>query len=395
MRFDINQLGRTAKQLFSWWMRELAGLLPVAWLARAGQWRRTLVFEIGQDQVTARLYKGNGPCALSGQDRGPTDHKDEGSVIFEAPYDRDRPAALADALNHPSLQALPEVDQVHVLIPKDRVLSRAIHLPLAARDSLAQAVLFDLDRQTPFQPEQVYIGLKNPLIDQAAGRINLSIDLMRREDLNPLLDALKQAGVKPDALRASVLGADLLPDHHRLEKPGFSRLKTVSILLLAGLLLLAYWLPQNRLDEARANLSQELLETRKKALAVDDLMRDLEALQNRQTLLFERRAAEPMALTLMNSLSKALPMDVFLIEFSYENGVVSLTGFADRASTVLSAVEDIDLFHQARFVAPVTQDQRIGRERFSLAADIFMPKAGTPQNAAIKNDSAARVRGGR
>lgn len=53
-----------------------------------------------------------------------------------------------------------------------------------------------------------------------------------------------------------------------------------------------------------------------------------------------------------------------------------MTGYAQTASVVLTAIEDSPRFFQARFISPVTPDQRVGRERFSLAAVIEPMETG-------------------
>ncbi|GER06634.1 type II secretion system protein L [Iodidimonas muriae] len=348
------------RRFWHWWLGELADLAPQSVLAMLKRWRRSLLLEIEGNLLSVVLVDG-----------------DDRRLLTQMPFDALTPAALGDVLHSALAQDPPHVDDVILKIPEHWVLTRRLRLPIAARESLREAVEYDLDRQTPFTPDQVYFGVMERNVDYRGGHIEVELDLVRRTDLEPLLASLKEVGYGPDQVLSPSGQSNILPQS---EQPNpfapWRRATGFLALAVVGLALLAAWLPMNRVTAARENIADDVRRARAEALAVDELRRELQDIEARQTQLLERRRFEPMVVGILADMTKALPEDAFLIEFSYEGREVTVTGYAQTASVVLTAIEDSPRFFQARFISPVTPDQRVGRERFSLAAVIEPMETG-------------------
>jgi hypothetical protein len=64
-----------------------------------------------------------------------------------------------------------------------------------------------------------------------------------------------------------------------------------------------------------------------------------------------------------------LPASAWLGTYSYQDGNVSLSGFADSAAEVQKVLEDSPVFKDVQFTSSLTRDQS-GKDRFNLRASI-------------------------
>ncbi len=64
---------------------------------------------------------------------------------------------VLDATDDITVASRPEdVSEVVLCLPKDKALTRALTLPLAAEENLREVLAFEMNRQTPFRADQVY-----------------------------------------------------------------------------------------------------------------------------------------------------------------------------------------------------------------------------------------------
>ena len=70
-------------------------------------------------------------------------------------------------------------------------------------------------------------------------------------------------------------------------------------------------------------------------------------------------------------MSDATPDSTWLNRFEVKRGEVHIAGFSQAASSLIPLLEASDQLREVRFISPVTQDARTGKERFHLAARII------------------------
>jgi Tfp pilus assembly protein PilN len=78
-------------------------------------------------------------------------------------------------------------------------------------------------------------------------------------------------------------------------------------------------------------------------------------------------------LEVLRELSRALPDAAWLSSYSYQDGAITISGFADASSEVQRIVEDSPLFKDALFTSPVSRDAS-GKDRFTLKATVEVPR---------------------
>lgn len=355
MTIDSFRLKRLATDAWCWWRGEIAALIPAG---LAGLVRRLdhvlLVTARGENLALAHISETGrrelGELALDGLDK--------------------RTAAL-------ELRALVGAaegrhDRVVLALDPVQSLRRTLRLPLAARDTPGESVGYDLDRQTPFRADQVFFGVLPGKVDHKAGEFEVELELVRREGAEHLLAILAAAGLEVDRIETRPEGPDLLPAGQRAQGGLlYPRLTALAAGLALVLAFAAWWLPLTRVEAALEATQSLERAARAEAMEVDRLRHEVSLIAERQAELFRRKREEPMLLGLLAEITRALPDTAFLIEFGYDGREVTLSGYADRASNAIGWIEGVEHLSGARFLAPVTQDQRVGRERFTLAAGLL------------------------
>jgi len=352
MGLDAPAIVNVTRTIWRWWIGELSAVLPEGVRRAFRGWRRELVLDCDGRHLMLGLRRG-------------AEIRPLGEVLF----DREDPETAALALRAHLAESDETYDRCVLRLDEGRLLRRSVSLPAAVRGDLAEAVGYDIDRMTPFAPEDVYFGVEDLGIDRQAGQVAACVCVVRRCDLDPLLDALGAAGLLADRIEGIKGGPDLRPP--RLPRPRavlWPRATAALGAAAAALAIAAAILPTARIESRLADLEREVDAARTAALEVDRMRREIATLRERQTALLERKRREPMVIALLGELTRAVPEDAFITTLSYETREITLSGYARKASDVLGAVETAPHFDSARFLSPVTTDRRLERERFSLAA---------------------------
>jgi general secretion pathway protein L len=80
-------------------------------------------------------------------------------------------------------------------------------------------------------------------------------------------------------------------------------------------------------------------------------------------------------LALLDQVTRLLPDDAWLNQLSLNGERLDLGGFSPNSSKLVTTFEESPQFTETVFRAPVTQDPRLGLERFSLSTRLT-PEAG-------------------
>src|SRR5579875_3774577 len=130
------------------------------------------------------------------------------------------PASLsADAQRAAFAQACAGIDpadrRLVLLVPASGVLHRRLVLPLAAAADPRRVAGYEIDRQTPFKPDQVHYDVRLSDAPVSAGHVAVDLYVVPQAGLAPMLARLAALGVEPDAVDVQTeagerAGVDLL-----------------------------------------------------------------------------------------------------------------------------------------------------------------------------------------
>lgn len=264
-------------------------------------------------------------------------------------------------------------ERVILDLPAGLVLTQRLALPLAAARDLLQVMQFELDRFTPFTPDQVHYVLRREAVD--AEQLWVTLALVRREWLQQCLAQCSESGLVLDGIevldaQGLPTGLDLLPRTHQAVASGRGRYLVPGLALLCLVLALALpavWL-HNR-GTAVAAMHAEVQALRQQAGEVAALRTSLDAAQGAAQFLGKRRQVQPGRALLLSELTACLPADTWLQSLEvHADGQVDLAGFSARASALIGQIKGCPHLVDAQYQGVIQPDEASGRDRFYMRA---------------------------
>jgi general secretion pathway protein L len=340
-----------------WWSGELAALLPVpirAWLQR------------GPDVLRLTL----GPDALLVK-RART-----GDVLATIPAEL--PTEVQRATFTSACAGIDPDDRRLVLVVAGAsVLQRRLSMPLAAAADPRKVVGYELDRQTPFKPDQLYYDVHVSTAAAPAGQVALDLYAAPRMELDPMLERLAAIGVHPDcvdvqAANGALAGIDLLPPGRRPRRP--DKRRRLNWMLAAGcvlmvVLVLAQWLGNRR--AALAKMQDEVDAMRARATQSEQLRAQLTAAVAASQFLVKRKAENPPPLAVIDELTRRMPATAWLDAMTLDDsGGLDIKGEADKAAALVDKLGGSNVFGEPKLQGVIQPDPATGKERFELTARV-------------------------
>ncbi|WP_052700412.1 PilN domain-containing protein [Methylocucumis oryzae] len=248
-------------------------------------------------------------------------------------------------------------------------ISKALNLPIAAKENLTQVVAYELDRYTPFTPEQVYFAViqdNNSQHDQE--QLKALLILTPREVLDGLYEDCKALGLAPQIadyqntpnhLHTLEDGYNLLPDW--LQQKSSKTPKLIHASLIASIIVLsltALILPVWLQYQTVTALGDKIKLIEKDAKKIKALESEIDAVVNESQKLIDEKNASPKVVEMLNTLSAVIKDDTWLSYLQYSDKHLQIQGESPSASTLIGVLEETEMFSKARFVSPVTQNKR-------------------------------------
>ena len=344
-------------RFFSWWFGELAACIPGGLRNLAAGRRHQLAVDYRDNELTLRRRVGGRWGEL-------------GTVAVDPAAPALARAALRDRLRGIRRGGM----EVVLRLPAAQVLRRRLDLPLAAAENLREVLSFEMDRLTPFKSEDVAFDFRIAGTDRETQRLAVDLAVAPRALVDDAVRVAQGVGLAPH--RVALADDDgppfnlLAPDAAAEGGRFLPRLNVVLAVAACALLAaLAIW-PLQRKEARLAAIEAQLVEARTAAAASEDLRRRIDAALKRNSFLAERRQSTPLAVAVLSDLTERLADDTWLVQLRLGDKQVELSGYAPAAAALLPALEDSALLRNLRFSAPVMPDQRVGRERFNLSADL-------------------------
>lgn len=269
-----------------------------------------------------------------------------------------------------------------LVLPADAVLTRRISLPALVRDTLPQAIRFELDRLSPFNAEQVVYDFVSLPGAKGDTRLRVDLALCRRDRVDGWIGRLREASSPVDQVtwEGAWPKANLLPEQERprRRKPLLDPVKLLSgmVLTLAALALVTPLWQKERMLES---LEAEVREARAQAVQVDEARQELERARRGSTEVLRQKLEQPRMLDLLRELTERVPDDTWVQSLEYMDREVQVRGESARATALIGLLEQAPGFDGVSFRSPVTQVARTGKERFNLS---FTYTPATPSAAA-------------
>ena len=272
--------------------------------------------------------------------------------------------------------------KVVIALPPRQVMRKTLVLPAAVEENLAQALSYDLDRHTPFRPDQLYFDAavinRNPAaktigVDWVAA-LKTAVDSARRqvEDWGAVVVAVVPG---PASTRATRL--NLVPHEARPPSALWHRWQLwapAALVALGALAVLLAPLLQKR--EYAIALNKQTESAREQAEVADGLRTQLERQQGDYNYVLAKKYAYPGTVQIIDDITRLLPDDTWITQLEVKSTIrgkdtareLTLRGESANAGALISTLEESKLVEQAALQSPTTKLQPGPGEVFVLGA---------------------------
>jgi general secretion pathway protein L len=337
-------------EFFDWWGRQLLDLVP-ARLRQAAMGADAVIADATVPDTLVVLRRRRGVEQRLGQMR-----------LDESPT-----PSLRAAFN-----ARPHGEQVLLRLPASAVLERSVILPLAAERDPERVLGYEMERLTPFSPDEVFWGFAVEERDRDRARLILRLTVVPRSAVASLIDLLAGLGGRPNLLEAQTAGGmrsiKVSHDGAAAARNFLStRMLAYAAAALAVLVLISPYLRQ----------SLELSDLQDRIDAMAPRVRQAEALRrqisgagagNDAVVAETRRLGD--TLEALAAITEILPDDSYLTEFTMRERKMTLSGLSASAPKLISGLSADPRIRNPAFTAPVTKSETNHLDVFSIRAEL-------------------------
>ena len=391
LRDYAHQLGLPA--FWRWWTGQLAPLVPA--VPRAALKRRMLrpVLAFAQDAAVLWVPRtSNGALAYAAAAHIPL--TGDQALVQQAGR------AVIDALPKVAYGAGPAAPKVVVALPPGQVLRKEMRLPAAIEQDLKQALTYDLDRHTPFKPDELHFDAVVVARDAKRGEIRVDWAAALRSAVAEARRRAESFGatvvaVTPDAPGPegpAISGSsrlNLIPEAERPAVAWWRRWRLwVPIALVAFAVLVAILLPIWQKRSYVIALQQTAEQARARADAASALRQQLETMTGDYNYVLGKKYGFPSQVQVLDDVTKLLPDDTWITQLEVKSAPrgkeprreLLLRGESANAGRLVSLLEESKVFVEAAPRSPTTKIQPGPGEIFDLGAQL----APTPPPAPVQ-----------
>ena len=347
------------RRFVSWWVGELSGLVPALPLRSA---------------QTEIVMSGEGDRLRVTEERGGREVRE----LAAGPVDIER--ALAQIAVKRSGRGRPSIV---LRLPRAAVFSRSVALPVSAAADAARILALDLEQATPFRRRDVMIAhriMPSSIPAGKAGRVTAEQFVVKRSTVEAASVVLQRAGLEPDRIDieksdgvgagGNGAGVDFLAAERPVTVPSGGGAVWWLALSAAVLAAAAVGIGVTRLDAAVEEIEARTATARVRYTRAEDARRRSDDANGRVAAIAGLKAREASRARVIEALTRLLPDTDYLTSLRIEGSVIEFAGYSASTATLVPLIERSGAFRKATPTAPATFDERAGRERFVIRAEI-------------------------
>ncbi|WP_394752047.1 PilN domain-containing protein [Crenothrix sp.] len=346
------------KKLWHWWVGELSFLVPEKVKQLVTDKRGTVIVHPDGNQFVLSFVDDQHSEQLARLDRNET-----GIAQYKELLATDERLDKA---------------QLIIRLSERDAIQKELSLPAAAKENLQQVVAYELDRYTPFKAEQIYFAVQPLEVENEPGQLRVMLIIALKETVDAIYEDAKNMGMVPLFVDYEDAANNLLRRNHYNLLPENLRPKTANLprLVHGGLiglfavlgamaLAMPVWFEYREVNALQSRVDG----IEKEAKKVNVLQADIEAMMDETRQLLAEKSATPAVVVILDALSSLIKDNTWLAYAQYSEKQLQMQGESPNASTLISVLEASDIFTNARFVSPVTQDTVSKLERFQITVD--------------------------
>ncbi len=301
----------------TWWLEQLAGLVPARWLQVAAHGPDASILALDHEDVTL-LIRRRGETVRSAHDR----------------FDEEGLLAIARTLA--ASPGLPP--RLLLRVPGSMILQKRLSLPLAARNGLAGLLSFEMARETPFSSDEVYWQYVVHSQDPTHGRLDVDLILLPRALIDPFIERARHAGLDPAGIEVEIASDDVRVIPLAAPKPWqqvYMQRPFVAAAAAAALVILAIAIPFIVQMIALAGVQSTIASLGPEATEATKLLQTVDQLSSTTNFLHSERQKNGSALAALAAATTALPDDTYLTGFTLHAARLTITGRSPAAAQLI------------------------------------------------------------
>ena len=268
----------------------------------------------------------------------------------------------------------PKLPRTILLRPaSSQILHKTVTMPAAARRDLERVLEFEIDRETPFNRNEVYWTYTVRRSETTPGSLDVHLVLVPRLLVDGFLTALNAAGIEPSGIEADSGPAStiVIPFGQRKTQPWFpierplmplaATAAALLVLVFIAPLLVREWVLFST-DATMASLTGSAREAATLRQSVDGAIRAAE-------FLAAERKKNRSVVAILAAVTDALPDDTYLTSLSVHGGKLTLSGMSSSAADLIGMLANTDGFSSPAFDAPVVQGDN-SLESFTISVTL-------------------------
>lgn len=352
-----------ARRFLRWWLAELAFLVP---------------------PMLRKRFAGGDVVALTlGIEQATLTHEIGGKARLLGHIPADRAPGTAARIQK-LLESVPNLRQrvargrvpVAIRLAPDQALRTRVSLPVAAEANLRQALVFQLDRRTPFAPETVHFAHRMLERDEEAKQLEVELAVVPRSLVADAITTGRALGLRASiveiagATPADAPSGNLLPENERPRRRPATLAMRVATAAAALAIVAGVYQPIRAAHSRAAELQQKVAAAKDLALRGRKLKDEVAKLTEAEQFLIGGKKTTLSATEILFELTRVLPDDTWIQDLHVGADEIRISGFSKSSSNLIKLLEQSGAFVNPQFRSAVTQDQASGKERFELTAKI-------------------------
>ena len=260
-----------------------------------------------------------------------------------------------------------------MVIPDDDSILFNLTLPKTALRSLEQLIEAEIQTQTPFNASEV--NLSYEITSTNNGEVSIEVQIVPKLKLNELIDKAKTFGLTPSIAivnRARMSEAENINFFQKTEphgrSGGLSKIFGIALLILIAAAIVSPFIERHisieKAELINQNLKNQIKTIQLNQRALAHLKKDAQTIRK-----FAQERHE--IIELLQSISTSVPDSAWLSRYSTSNNTVTLHGFAEDTSEVLTELAKIKTLSAPTLQSPIIKDLSNNLERFHIRANIL------------------------
>jgi general secretion pathway protein L len=267
--------------------------------------------------------------------------------------------------------------RIELVLQPSRFMFRPLELPRRAGEFLAGIVRAQIDRLTPWSPDDAAFGWSNPA-EIGNDRIVITVAATARASIAPLVQALAGLGADSIAVSTRAPGehatSDSITVYERKDRGAMElrrvRHALVGVLLIAIVAAGAAFAADQVIGGNLQTRQDEIVH--KIAVAQAAMRASIDGSRDSVLAGLERRKQQtPSSVIVLEALSRIFPDDTHVTELRIVGGKMQVVGITRDAPALIRLIAQSSYFTQASFFAPTTRSPSEPGENFHIEAQIL------------------------